>query len=136
MCLLYISVNLNSVDWSPINNEQFKKIFSIYNVGTLASIIAMYIGQIIDITIFAWLKEKTNNKHLWLRNNVSTVIAQFFDTIIVLVILCFFNIIPLSQLSNVFISSFIFKTIAAMVDTPFCYLGHFIVSSIIKDRRK
>ena len=133
MCLLYISVNLNSVDWSPINNEQFKKIFSIYNVGTLASIIAMYIGQIIDITIFAWLKEKTNNKHLWLRNNVSTVIAQFFDTIIVLVILCFFNIIPLSQLSNVFISSFIFKTIAAMVDTPFCYLGHFIVNSIIKD---
>ena len=58
MCLLYISVNLNSVDWSPINNEQFKKIFSIYNVGTLASIIAMYIGQINRYYYFCLVKGK------------------------------------------------------------------------------
>ncbi len=136
MCLLYISVNLKAVDWSAINDEQFEKIFSVYNAGTLASIIAMYIGQIIDITIFSWLKAKTNGKYLWLRNNVSTIIAQFFDTVTVLSILCFFNILPLSQLSNIFISSFIFKIIAAIIDTPFCYLGHFIVNSIIKDHRK
>jgi uncharacterized integral membrane protein (TIGR00697 family) len=136
MCLLYISVNLKAVDWSAINDEQFEKIFSVYNAGTLASIIAMYIGQIIDITVFSWLKTKTNGKHLWLRNNVSTIIAQFFDTVTVLSILCFFNILPLSQLSNIFISSFIFKIIAAIIDTPFCYLGHFIVNSIIKDHRK
>lgn len=132
MCLLYISVNLKAVDWSHINDEQFKKVFSVYNTGTLASIIAIYIGQIIDITVFAWLKAKTNSQHLWLRNNVSTIIAQFFDTLAVLIILCFFNILPLSQLPNVFISSFIFKIIAAIIDTPFCYLGHFIIASVLK----
>lgn len=132
MCLLYISVNLKAIDWSPINDEQFKKVFSVYNTGTLASIIAIYIGQIIDITVFAWLKAKTNSQHLWLRNNVSTIIAQFFDTVTVLIILCFFNILPLSQLSNVFISSFIFKIVAAIIDTPFCYLGHFIIGSALK----
>lgn len=136
MCLLYISVNLKAVDWSPINDEQFKKVFSVYNTGTLASIIAIYIGQIIDITIFAWLKAKTNSQHLWLRNNVSTIIAQFFDTITVLIILCFFNILPLSQLSNVFISSFIFKIVAAIIDTPFCYLGHFIIDSALKTNKQ
>lgn len=136
MCLLYISVNLKAVDWSPINDEQFKKVFSVYNTGTLASIIAIYIGQVIDITVFAWLKAKTNSNHLWLRNNVSTIIAQFFDTVAVLIILCFFNILPLSQLSNVFVSSFIFKIIAAIIDTPFCYLGHFIIGSVLKTNKQ
>lgn len=136
MCLLYISVNLKAVDWSPINDEQFKKVFSVYNTGTLASIIAIYIGQTIDITVFAWLKAKTNSQHLWLRNNVSTIIAQFFDAITVLIILCFFNILPLSQLSNVFISSFIFKVVAAIIDTPFCYLGHFIIGSALKTNKQ
>lgn len=136
MCLLYISVNLKAVDWSPINDEQFKKVFSVYNTGTLASIIAIYIGQVIDITVFAWLKAKTNSQHLWLRNNVSTIIAQFFDTVTVLIILCCFNVLPLSQLSNVFISSFIFKIVAAIIDTPFCYLGHFIIGSALKTNKQ
>ena len=136
MGLLYVSVNLKAVDWSPIDDNQFKRIFGIYNTGTVSSIIAIYIGQTIDITVFSWIKGKTNSKHLWLRNNVSTITAQFFDTLTVVVILSFFKILPSSQFYNVFFSSFAFKIIVAIMDTPFCYLGHFIIGKALKANKR
>ena len=131
MLLLFISIKLPAVSWSPLSDSEFKKAFNVYGLGSLASIIAIYIGQLTDIIIFSWLKSLTNNKHLWLRNNVSTIIAQFIDTSTVLLILCSFNIIPWQHFFDVFISSIIFKIIAALLDTPFCYLGHYLISKLI-----
>ena len=132
MLLLYISIKLPAVHWSPISDIEFQKAFNVYGLGSLASIIAIYIGQLTDIIIFSWLKVKTNNKHLWLRNNVSTIIAQFIDTTTVLIILSIFNILPWQQFLDVFISSIIFKIIAALLDTPFCYFGHYLIKRLIK----
>jgi uncharacterized integral membrane protein (TIGR00697 family) len=132
MLLLYISIKLPAVHWSPISDIEFQKAFNVYGLGSLASIIAIYIGQLTDIIIFSWLKVKTNNKHLWLRNNVSTIIAQLIDTTTVLIILSIFNILPWQQFLDVFISSIIFKIIAALLDTPFCYLGHYLIKRLTK----
>jgi uncharacterized integral membrane protein (TIGR00697 family) len=43
--------------------------------ATLASMIAYLSAQFIDVKIFHFLKEKTNGKKLWLRNNVSTIFS-------------------------------------------------------------
>jgi len=134
MLLLFISIKLPAVSWSPLSDSEFKKTFNVYGLGSLASIIAIYIGQLTDIIIFSWLKSLTNSKHLWLRNNVSTIIAQFIDTSTVLIILCSFNIIDWQYFYSVFISSLIFKIIAALLDTPFCYLGHYLIHKIINKK--
>ena len=134
MLLLFISIKLPAVSWSPLSDSEFKKTFNVYGLGSLASIIAIYIGQLTDIIIFSWLKSLTNSKHLWLRNNVSTIIAQFIDTSTVLIILCSFNIIDWQHFYNIFISSLIFKIIAALLDTPFCYLGHYLIHKLINKK--
>jgi uncharacterized integral membrane protein (TIGR00697 family) len=45
MLLLYISIKLPAVHWSPISDIEFQKAFNVYGLGSLASIIAIYIGQ-------------------------------------------------------------------------------------------
>ncbi len=127
IALIYIAINVNATSWSPVTNKEFSHVFNIYGIGTVASIIANWIAQSCDIAIYSFLKTLTRNKHLWLRNNVSTIIAQIADTISVLTILCFYNILPWEQFLNVMYSSIIFKTVAALIDTPFCYLFYFLI---------
>jgi len=45
-----------------------------------ASMVAYLAAQFVDVQIFHYLKKKTKGKHLWLRNNVSTLISQFVDS--------------------------------------------------------
>ena len=135
MILLYISIELPATSWSPISSLEFKKTFNVYGIGSLASLIAVYLGQLADIHIFSWIKIKTNSKHLWLRNNVSTILAQIIDTSTVLTLLCIFQIVPWTQFNTIFIGSIIFKLIAALLDTPFCYLGHALMKKYIKHQK-
>ena len=42
--------------------------------------------QLMDVTIFHWIKGKTGNKYIWLRSTGSTVVSQIIDTVVVLYI--------------------------------------------------
>jgi hypothetical protein len=125
--LLFISDYCKSTDWSIVDDQTFHKVFNAYGMGTIASIIATFFAQLIDVYIFLYFKQLTNSKHLWLRNNLSTIAGQLVDTLLVLLILCYFSIIPWEQFSAVFWSSFAFKILVALADTPFCYLGHHLI---------
>jgi len=52
----------------------------------IASIIAFFLSQTHDIIVFEWWKKKTKGKALWIRNNFSTIISQFIDTFIFMII--------------------------------------------------
>lgn len=84
-----------------------------------ASLIAYLISQANDVFIFHKLKEKTNGKYKWLRNNVSTMISQFIDTVIFITI-AFYGVVP--NLWLMVVSQYIVKFILALLDTPFFYL--------------
>ncbi|MDP6188392.1 MAG: queuosine precursor transporter, partial [Candidatus Poseidoniaceae archaeon] len=45
------------------------------------------LAQFVDVRIFHFWKKLTNGKHLWLRNNGSTVASQLVDTTLVICIL-------------------------------------------------
>jgi uncharacterized integral membrane protein (TIGR00697 family) len=122
---------LPATEWSAVDGGTFHRVFNAYGIASIASIIANYIGQLIDIRIFLRIKILTNNKHLWIRNNVSTIVGQFVDTITVVSILSIFSIIPKEQFFIVIYSSLVFKIIAALLDTPFCYLGHYFMRKIV-----
>ncbi|GAB4164320.1 MAG: queuosine precursor transporter [Rickettsiaceae bacterium] len=125
--LIIVADTLPVTSWSKVDNETFSLVFGVYGVGTIASIIANYFGQLVDIHVFSYFKELTNNKHLWIRNNISTILGQFVDTIIVVLILSLFKVIGFEHLVTVIYSSFAFKVVAALLDTPFCYLGHYLI---------
>jgi hypothetical protein len=111
-----------AINDSPVDNVLFTKVFGLSPIAVLASMLAYLFAQFIDIRIFHYWKQKTNGKHLWLRNNFSTFSSQFIDTLTVLTLLCSFGVLPWELFSTLLLSGFLFKIIIALLDTPLLYL--------------
>lgn len=132
--LVYIADTLPATSWSRVSDSEFNNLFNVYDIAILASCVSFYAAQIIDISIFSSLKQYTKGKYLWLRNNVSSITSQLVDTIIIVSIMTAVGAIEQDQYLKVAVSSYSFKLVMAMLDTPFCYLGHYIVSRIISEK--
>lgn len=120
--ILLLGNALPAVDYSPINDSLYEKVFSLSPIAALASMIAYLIAQFIDIRIYHFWKKLTKGKMLWLRNNFSTFTSQFIDSITVVGLLCTFNVISWDSFLGLSTASFIFKIMIAIVDTPFLYI--------------
>lgn len=107
------------------DNEAFITIMTNTSRMFMASIVAFLLSQFHDIWAFEFWKKKTHGKFLWLRNNLSTMVSQFIDTIIFM-FLAFYKMTP--QFDALFIFKliwpyYILKIILALIDTPLVYLG-------------
>lgn len=101
----------NQAEFQSIMGQSFRV------VG--ASLVAYMVAQFNDVFIFHKLKEKTQGKHKWLRNNLSTMTSQLIDTAIFITI-AFIGTVP-----NIWVmiaSQYLIKFIYAVIDTPFFYL--------------
>ncbi len=87
----------------------------------LASIIAYLISQSHDIWAFHWWREKTDGRHLWLRNNLSTIVSQLIDSVLFICI-AFWGTFTPAMIGIMILSQYIIKVIIALLDTPACYL--------------
>ncbi|TVQ94744.1 MAG: VUT family protein [Bacteroidetes bacterium] len=100
-----------------------------YMVGnTLASMIAYLTAQTIDVRLFHFWKKFTNGKHLWLRNNASTMVSQLVDSTAILSILYISgnlgdNVVGIPALVILILNSYVFKFFTALIDTPVIYLA-------------
>ena len=122
---MYLADAVPATSWSPIQNETFHEVFGFTAIAVGASMTAYLLAQLVDIRIYHFWKKKTKGKHLWLRNNASTMFSQFIDTLTVLVLLCSFGIIEWVRFSDLLLSGFLFKVLVAAVDTPFLYAAVF-----------
>lgn len=111
---------------SPINDETFTNVFSKTIIAVGSSMFAYLFAQFIDIKIYHFWKNLTKGKHLWLRNNFSTWISQFLDTLSIITLLCYFEVLPWESFKGLLISGFLFKVLVAFFDTPFLYLGVYL----------
>ena len=121
MGIIFVADLVNSTSWSPVQNETFHTVFGLYGPAVFASMTAYLTAQFIDIRIFHFWKKLTKGKHLWLRNNGSTIFSQLVDTSSVLFLLCYFGVIPWDKFSILFINGFLFKMLIALIDTPLFY---------------
>jgi len=62
--------------------------------ATIASMVAYLSAQFCDVHIFHYLKKLTKGKHLWLRNNGSTLVSQLIDSIAVIMITYYLGALP------------------------------------------
>ena len=108
--------------WSPVDSDTFHKVFGLSAAAVFASMMAYLFAQYVDIRIFHFWKKLTKGKHLWLRNNASTVFSQFIDTSSVLLLLCFFGVIGWERFGVLLLNGFLFKVFFAAFDTPFVYM--------------
>ena len=96
-----------------------------------ASMFAYLAAQLCDVHLFHFWKRITKGKHLWLRNNASTLVSQLVDTSAVILITHFYaHALPVDpdqpiwpQLGVFIASGYVFKATCAAVDTVPFYLG-------------
>lgn len=99
--------------------------------AVVASMIAYLAAQFVDVQIFHFWKKLTRGRHLWLRNNGSTLVSQLVDTVAVILITYFYaHALPVDanraiwpQLWMFIATGYVFKLTAALVDTVPFYLG-------------
>ena len=96
-----------------------------------ASMVAYLAAQLCDVQLFHFWKRLTNGRHLWLRNNGSTLVSQFVDSFAVITITHFYaGAIPVDENLEiwpqlwVFIATgYVFKFASAVLDTVPFYFG-------------
>jgi len=120
--LMYIFLYFipNAYDTSQ---NSLEAIFNIMPRIAIASLLAYFTSQFVDIHIFDKLKQKYNK--IWLSNNASTIIGQTLDTII-FVSVAFIGILPFNEVIEIIITMLVIKFIITIADTPFMYLANSI----------
>ena len=115
-------------------NESLKVVFSLVPRITVASMIGFVISQNLDVFLYHLIWSKTGNTkaRLWLRNNGSTLTSQAIDTVIFTTI-AFWGVYPTNVFLSILITTYVFKAIVALLDTPFMYLARRIVPINEKD---
>lgn len=118
---------------SPAAQAAYSFTFDAPGMLLIASMTAYLVAQLSDNYIFHFLRKVTKGKHLWLRNNGSTMISQLLDTMIVnSIFLNFYWGLSATIIIQVIITSYLAKVILAMLDTPLIYLGIFSIKRIFK----
>jgi uncharacterized integral membrane protein (TIGR00697 family) len=107
-----------------------------------ASMAAYLLAQMIDVQLFHFWKRLTRGRHLWLRNNASTMISQFVDSFVVNTIFLYNNPTVFTgtfgDLMGIILGVYVIKVLIAALDTPLCYLGVWMVKRVteIESRRR
>lgn len=89
---------------------------------TIASLLGFVCSQNIDVFLYhlIWSKTGDNAGQLWMRNNGSTLISQAIDTVI-FTTLAFWGTYPTPVFMSILVTTYVFKAVVAILDTPFIY---------------
>ena len=130
LSFLWLGAQFNSIPSSIIDDFTYNAVFQ--NAWRLitASMAAYLFAQFIDVRIFHFWKKLTNGKHLWLRNNGSTIASQLIDTTLVISIL-FVGVWDTNQILSAIIDGWIFKMLIALLDTPIIYVVIYLLKGKI-----
>lgn len=117
-----------SITPDTATDAEFNKVFGQSRFVILGSIVAFMFSQLLDATLFAWIKQKTGNRMVWLRSTGSTVVSQLFDSFIVLYIgFIAPGTIPLADFWGIAFTNYSLKLMIAIALTPVIYLTHFTI---------
>lgn len=99
--------------------EAFQKVFASTPRIVTASLAAYIISQNHDVWLFHFIRRFTGPGHLWIRNNLSTIVSQLIDST-VFVTVAFYGVMPVT---DIIIGQWVAKIVIALFDTPFVYLS-------------
>jgi len=120
-------VHLNFGEPATGQVELFHVLYTCTRGAVLASMIAYIAAQFCDVFMFHFWKKLTKGKHLWIRNNGSTMISQLVDSTAVIFITFWASLsrgeMTMGTLWALVGSSYLFKLVVAAVDTIPFYIG-------------
>lgn len=122
-------INKTLSDGSVLNmNQAYNNILGQGMWIILGSITAFLVSQLIDVSIFHWIKKKTGDKSLWLRATGSTLVSQLIDSFVVIYIAFYIGgDWTMKQIIAVGLVGYIYKFIVAISVTPILYVVHAVI---------
>jgi uncharacterized integral membrane protein (TIGR00697 family) len=120
-----------ALPFSAVNDQAYDVVFGNSVRVIVASMAAYIVAQLVDVRIFHFWKRVTRGKHLWVRNNFSTMLSQGVDSILVILIL-FVGVLPNGTMIQYMADAWLFKILMAALDTPFMYLGVWAYRKFVK----
>ncbi len=101
--------------------ELFTLIYACTSGAVFASMVAYIAAQFVDVWLFHFWRGLTKGKHLWLRNNFSTLVSQMVDSFAVISVTFgaayLAGSMTLGALGVLMLSNYLFKMFVAMADT-------------------
>ena len=144
--MVLISINLMPNDWWQFQSGlhpdpdqslsdmdlAFRRVFGQGLWIIVGSLVAFLVGQIIDVFIFHGIKKITGEKKVWLRATGSTLVSQFIDSYVVLIIAFYvgsdWDLVRVLAIGTV---NYIYKFSLALLLTPMIYLGHYVIDNFL-----
>lgn len=108
-------------------NGAMQSLFTISLRTTAASLFMYAIANLSDVYLFTKLSDLTNGKHLWLRNNIATIVCNCLENF-GFVFLAFAGIMENDVILNIALTTCVIESILALFDTPFAYIAKRIKS--------
>ena len=118
--LLFLPSTQNQQTFSSEVHESFVRILDFTPRFIFGSLFAYLISQRFDVWCFHKIKAWTNGRHLWLRNNLSTMASQTVDTTLYALVV-WWGVVALAQAISLGLAKMVFKIGIAAFDTPFIY---------------
>lgn len=126
--LMQIAVNFgpSAFDEAVSNHTSMNLIFGFMPRIMIAAFVAYGVSQVHDIKAYNfWKKKFPATKHIWIRNNLSTLVSQLLDNFVFTAI-AFAGVMPLEALVEIFWTTYFMKFLVASLDTPFVYLANYM----------
>ena len=127
--MYYLSIGIPPADvWLQSSSKQgvtniqdsYNAVFGQNMRIIIGSIVAFFVSQLVDVTIFHKIKKITGDKYLWLRATGSTLVSQIVDSYIVLFI-AFAGVFSWQLILAIGVMNYIYKFVMAIVLTPAIY---------------
>ena len=116
--------------------ELFTLIYATTSGAVLASMMAYLAAQYCDVYMFHFWKKLTKGKHLWLRNNGSTIVSQGVDSFMVITVTFgaqfLAGAISASAMLVLMAHNYLFKLCVALADTPLFYMGVYYLKRYLR----
>jgi len=144
--MIYGSIGLPANDWwqfqsgvttNPATsiadmNLSFNKVMGQGLWIIVGSMVAFLVGQVLDVTVFHWIKSKTGEKQIWLRATGSTLVSQLIDSYIVLIIAFWIGADwDITRVLAIGTINYIYKGSMAILLTPVLYGIHYVIEEYL-----
>ncbi|WP_114395201.1 queuosine precursor transporter [Oleisolibacter albus] len=126
------------MQWALPMQEHIAALFTPAPALFAAGMTSYLISQLFDVWVYQRIRGITGQKHLWLRNNGSTMLSSFVDN-------CLFSVLawvvfapePVgwdALLHTYILGTYLLRVALSLLDTPFMYLSRRALAPHLPDR--
>jgi hypothetical protein len=138
---IYMGINLTPANFwinksTPTGTTNMQDAYTqIFGQGMwiiVGSLVAFLVGQLVDVSVFHYLKRKTGANKLWLRSTGSTLVSQLIDSFVVLFIAFYIGAgWDIKLVLGICLVNYIYKLTVALLLTPLLYGIHSMIDAYL-----